>query len=328
MDLDLRLVRYFVAVADELHFGRAAARLFISQPALSKQIRKLENDIGAQLLVRDSRHVELTPRGVRFLRQARHLLATAEQMLQEPVSGRVRIAHIFELDTSRIVADAYLAKFPDVHLVESSMDSTRQLAALLGDQLDVAIIRVTARMKTDHPAGWHHALLRLEPLRLVGRPGDPDRPSVSLHERAIEVFGDPPGSTLYNTHGQYLSSLELHTGLSLRWLGNPGTFDNCYAGIARARDRAYLLEFESYAQRYADKGLPVHRPEELQPVYPWSLAWREGPQPDAVRDFVRTAHEVAAARRWLHPERVGIAPLWAPPEDVSAATTLTPAPGS
>ncbi|MEV4316780.1 LysR family transcriptional regulator [Actinocrispum sp. NPDC049592] len=324
MDLDLRLVRYFVAVADELHFGRAAARLFISQPALSRQIRKLEDDIGVQLLVRDSRHVALTPRGERFLRQARHLLATAEQMLREPMTDRVRIAHVFELDTSRVVADAYLTKFPEVHLVESSMDSTRQLAALLGDQLDVAIIRVTARMKADHPAGWQHALLRLEPFWLVGRPDDPDRRSVSLHERQIEVFGDPPGSALYNAHGQYLSSLELHTGLSLRWLGNPGTFNNCHAGIARARDQAYLLEFDSYAQRYADKGIPIHHPEELQPVYPWSLAWREGHQPDTVLEFLRTAHEVARLRRWLHPERHDSAPLWVPPEDVSDTIALTP----
>src|SRR6478609_541302 len=75
MDLDLRLVRYFVAVADELHFGRAAARLYVSQPALSKQIRKLEDQIGEPLLVRNSRHVALTARGERFHEDARELLA-------------------------------------------------------------------------------------------------------------------------------------------------------------------------------------------------------------------------------------------------------------
>ncbi|MGW4210319.1 LysR family transcriptional regulator [Lentzea sp. NPDC004789] len=322
MDLDLRLVRYFVTVAEELHFGRAAARLFISQPALSKQIRKLEDDLGGLLLVRDSRHVALTPRGEHFLEQARQLLALAEGMQREPEPDRVRIAHIFSLDSGRVLADAFHERFPEVQVVESSMDSTRQLAALLAHQLDVAIIRVTATMRTNHPAGWRHALLRLEPFWLVGRPGDSPRPSASLHERPMEVFGDPPGSALYNTHGRYLSSLEQHTGLALRWLGNPGTFDHCHAALVRARTLAYVLEFDSYARRYLDKGIPIHRPEELRPVYPWSLAWRDGEPSEAVRQFLRLARETAERRRWLQPERDG-GPLWVPPEDLLDAAALT-----
>ncbi|MEU0880149.1 LysR family transcriptional regulator [Lentzea sp. NPDC005914] len=325
MDLDLRLVRYFVTVADELHFGRAAARLFISQPALSKQIRKLEDHLRGQLLLRDSRHVTLTPRGEQFLEQARQLLALADRMQREPEPDRVRIAHIFSLDSGRVIADAFHERFPDVRVVESSMDSTRQLAALLADQLDVAIIRVTAAMRTDHPTGWQHALLRLEPFWLVARPGDTPRPSASLHERPIEVFGDPPGSALYNTHGRYLSSLEQHTGLALQWLGNPGTFDHCHAALTRARTQAYVLEFDSYARRYADKGIPIHQPEELRPVYPWSLAWREGEQSEAVQQFLGLARETAERRRWLQPERDG-GPLWVPPEDLLDAAALTPTP--
>jgi len=323
MDLDLRLVRYFVTLADELHFGRAAARLFISQPALSKQIRKLEDHLGGQLLVRDSRHVALTRRGEHFLEQARQLLALADRMQRGREPDRVRIAHIFSLDSGRVIADTFRERFPDVSVVESSMDSTRQLAALLADQLDVAIIRVTAAMRTDHPTGWRHALLRLEPFWLVGRPADPPRPAASLHERPIEVFGDPPGSPLYNTHGRYLSSLEQHTGLALRWLGNPGTFDHCHAALTRARDEAYVLEFDSYAHRYADIGIPIHRPLELRPVYPWSLAWREDEQSPAVAQFLRVARETAEHRRWLQPERDG-APLWVPPEDLLDATALVP----
>jgi DNA-binding transcriptional LysR family regulator len=319
MDLDLRLVRYFVTVADELHFGRAAAKLFISQPALSKQIRKLEADVGAPLLVRDSRHVALTPRGERFLHLARQLLATAENMLREPAPDHLRVAHIFELDTSRVVADAFLAAHPGVQLVQSQMDSARQLTALLEDHLDVAIIRVTTTLKAEHPAGWRHALLRLEPFWLVGRPGDVRRTSASMHERPLEVFADAPGTALYNVHGRYLRSWEQHTGLTLRWLGNPGTFDNCHAALSRARDSAYLLEFDSYARRYADRGVPIHRPRELQPVYSWSLAWREGEQPETVQAYLRIARETAEQRRWLHPDRVDAAPLWVPPEDLTSA---------
>jgi len=75
VDVHLRDLRYFVAVAEELHFGRAAERLFISQPALSRQIAKLERDLRAKLLDRDRRSVALTPAGTALLAQTRGLLA-------------------------------------------------------------------------------------------------------------------------------------------------------------------------------------------------------------------------------------------------------------
>src|SRR6476620_10911885 len=79
--LDLRLLSYFVAVADELHFGRAAARLHIAQPSLSVQIRKLEHTLGAVLLLRSSRHVELTAAGQVLLEESRRMLADAERIV-------------------------------------------------------------------------------------------------------------------------------------------------------------------------------------------------------------------------------------------------------
>lgn len=75
MDAHTRRLRYFVAVAEELHFSRAAARLFVAQQALSKQIRELEADLGTMLLRRSTRSVELTPAGEVFLRAARETLA-------------------------------------------------------------------------------------------------------------------------------------------------------------------------------------------------------------------------------------------------------------
>jgi DNA-binding transcriptional LysR family regulator len=69
--LDLRKLRYFVTLAEELHFGRAAERLYIAQPVLSRQIRKLEEELGAELLVRNSRRVALTPAGLHLMQEAK-----------------------------------------------------------------------------------------------------------------------------------------------------------------------------------------------------------------------------------------------------------------
>ncbi|WP_022900884.1 LysR family transcriptional regulator [Humibacter albus] len=77
MDLDLRKLRYFIAVAEELHFGRAAERLLIAQPVLSRQVMALEREIGVGLLDRTSRRVALTPAGERLADEGRGLLASA-----------------------------------------------------------------------------------------------------------------------------------------------------------------------------------------------------------------------------------------------------------
>jgi len=315
MDLDLRSVRYFVTVADALHFGRAAAQLYISQPALSKQIRKLEEQLGAPLLVRDSRHVLLTPRGQRFLEEARQLLTIAQRMQQSARPAIVRIAHVFELDTSRAVADAFLESSPQAELHEHAMDSISQLDALLQDRLDVAIVRITPGMLAAHPTGWSHCLLRLEPLVLVGRPGDEVKRSASLHERPLEVFADAPQSGSYNAHGDYLTALERDLGVTMRWIGTPGAFGRCLAYLRRTESEARSLEFSSYAERYEDAGLQVYWPEETQPYYPWSLAWRTEDPMQATADLLHTARSLAVRRGWLEPSPHASAAPWLPPDD-------------
>lgn len=339
MDLDLRSVRYFVAVADELHFGRAAAKLYLSQPALSKQIRRLEDQLGARLLLRDTRHVTLTARGQQFLTEARRLLAIAQTMQQPARANTVRMAHVFELDTSRTVADTFAAAFPDAVLSEHAMDSASQLEALLQHRLDVAVIRISPRMLAEHPDGWEHCLLRIEPLVLVDRPGPvttggggvagPDGvldsapaggagsppAATDLLSADIEVFGDPPESGSYNAHGEYLSALECDLGVTLRWLGTPGAFSLCLARMTRPTGPTLLLEFQSYADRYAAHGLRVSWPRDVQPYYPWSLAWRAEQASPAVADFLHLARAESAGRGWLAYPAAAVGRAWLPPGD-------------
>jgi hypothetical protein len=158
---------------------------------------------------------------------------------------------------------------------------------------------------------------------LVGRPGDPHQDIASFHERPVEVFADTPGSGMYNAHGDYMTAFEKDTGVALRWLGNPGTFNHCLSAVMRARVPAFVLEFASYAQRYAEVGLPVYHPSERQPIYPWSIAWRDEQLAEPVAEFVRTAHKLAREKRWTSVDS-GLAPIWLPPDD-PAISALLPA---
>jgi DNA-binding transcriptional LysR family regulator/DNA-binding Xre family transcriptional regulator len=145
-DLDLRRLRYFVMLAEELHFGRAAERLHVSQPVLSRQIRQLELDLGVDLLTRTSRRVELTDAGRQVLDDARPLLATANA-----TGPRARRADSggAALTVGFLVGDPIIQlvqAFTHTH-VEAEIDVARiywsdQPMALLDDHVDVSFVHL------------------------------------------------------------------------------------------------------------------------------------------------------------------------------------------
>ena len=145
----LEQLRGFVAVSEELHFGRAAKRLQMTQPPLSRSIQKLERAVGAHLLERDNRNVELTAAGAVFLGEARRLLsladtaATQARRIQAGSAGSVSIGFTatstFGILTRLL--DLFSSEFPDIHLDLHEMVTREQTAALLARELDLGLAR-------------------------------------------------------------------------------------------------------------------------------------------------------------------------------------------
>ena len=145
MDLDLRKIRYFVAVAELLNFGRAAERLHIAQPVLSRQIRALEKDLDALLFERDSHGVTLTAAGRQLLDDARHLLATADatrRRVHRAASGPRRLVVGFRAGVVVTgVIRAFGATHPDVDVQARRVEWDDQEDLILDGTVDIAYLR-------------------------------------------------------------------------------------------------------------------------------------------------------------------------------------------
>jgi DNA-binding transcriptional LysR family regulator len=145
--LELRHLRYFVAVAEELNFSRAAERLHMAQPPLSAAIRQLEQELGAQLLLRSSREVRLTEAGRIFLDGARRTLAELDRAAGDARRagagelGGVRVGFSWSarFQTRPAIGAAFRASHPDVALLTEEMWNARMLPALRSSAIDVAV---------------------------------------------------------------------------------------------------------------------------------------------------------------------------------------------
>lgn len=147
--MELRHLRYFIAVAEEGHIGRAATRLHISQPPLTRQIQQLEEELGVQLFIRTPRGMELTPAGELLLQEARNIrsvVAQAAERTQRAGQGKlgrldIGIFGSAILDTIPALLLKFRSAFPDVKVVLHNMSKDAQIAALRQRRIDIGFNR-------------------------------------------------------------------------------------------------------------------------------------------------------------------------------------------
>ena len=169
-DIEIRHLRYFVAVAEELHFGRAALRLHIAQPPLSQQIRRLEEMLGHALFLRTSRDVRLTAAGEELLERARHTLAkidadvAAAQRIGRGEAGTLTVGFIGSgmLTALPKMLGRYRRQYPQVDLQLREFHTAALVSALLNGTMDVGFLRDAGEVD-----GLHIEVMFREPFVVV-----------------------------------------------------------------------------------------------------------------------------------------------------------------
>jgi DNA-binding transcriptional LysR family regulator len=289
--VELRHLRAFVAVAEELHFGRAAARLHISQPPLSQQIRRLEDELGARLFRRTKRRVELTPAGQAFLAEARQTLAQAERAVRA-----AQRAERGELGVGYLIASAYgplpdvirifRRRFPDVDLRLQSMRSVQQRHALLNREIDVGFVRPhAADPRLIYEAIWRESAV-------VALPGDHPltrRPVVDVSDLETEVFVlvEPEDAGAFYDQ---VFALCRSAGFTPRVAHR---VPDVHAAIALVAAGLGIGPVPAAIQGFKRKGV-VYRPLRSHTFgVEMGLAWRRDDDLTLVQQFRRVAREVA-----------------------------------
>jgi len=296
--MELRHLRYFIAVAEELHFGRAALKLGIAQPPLSQQIRALERELGILLLQRTKRRVQLTEPGRVFLEAGRAVLDGVERAVEAARRaergqvGRLAIGFAPWSDFTELprMVKLFGERHPDVQLELHNLTVAEQLAALRAGRIDVGFVRppVTDATLLTEPvlsepivvvfhAGHRFAKLRRVPVLDLAR-----EPCTLLARRRAPAYYDhiaglcrAGGLTLETKqeveHPQTLLGL-VAAGLGVSLV--PGTF----ATASRV----------GVAHRWLDPPGPA-----LETILTWR---RDDPSP-LVREFLAVVREVTQARR-------------------------------
>jgi DNA-binding transcriptional LysR family regulator len=301
------LVQYFVAVAEELHFGRAAQRLHIAQPSLSHQIRRLELQLGVTLLNRTSRHVELTLAGRALLTEGRRLMAQSQRTIRlVRAAGSEHLTVGFYGSAANSLLPAILRAFSDRHpAVEVSVRDLLlgRIDEILGGSVDVAFTRLLPDQ-----TGVQVDVIARE-ARLVALPTKhplADRDSVTFEDLRHESFITNPAVEAPSPPARWLAEQARH-GLPGRIAAEAASVQEILTLVASGR--AVSLVPASVADHYPRSDVDYVQVTDADPAVV-SLAWQPGSLRPTVEAFIETAHQVAAenSTELMHREQVGRAP--------------------
>jgi DNA-binding transcriptional LysR family regulator len=296
VDLDMARVRAFVVTADEMHFGRAADRLFLSQQALSKRIARLEEELGVQLFIR-GKHVELTLAGRRFLEPARHAIAAAQAAAAAALdaAGPLRIdvwGHVYGpmRTLSALVGDAPALPAE----VSRSRDLPSVLSALTRDETDAGFGRVhPIRGRTD--TAFAHRIVRLEPVDAVFGPHHPlaDARQVRPSDLRDSLLWAPAALNRLDFLAGFADEFGIAAGQEGANLG----LSHFLGQILDDPRRFSLLPADlELPDLPGVRSVPITDPT---PLYAWSLIWHGERNHPVLAALLRAADRAGRQRRWL-----------------------------
>ena len=297
--LDPRLLRAFVTVAEELHFTRAAARLYVAQQALSRDVRRLERELGAELFLRTTRQVTLAADGERLLPYARSVLQAQDDLLAAFGQARPLLVDLNSpgLVTGRLVLERARELAPGLELMaryESGL--THAAAELLAGRLDASLGRFAGLAPTLR-SGLDHQPVRYEPMALVL---PEDHPLARLAEVPLSALA---GETVYAGAGN--PRTPEWTDLAHRLFEGRGIDVAPPVPLAVGEEefqrimdktRHPTLAVVSFPAMASTVVRPLVDPVPLSPV---SLVWRKGLVHPALDALCRATAQVAAEKGWL-----------------------------
>lgn len=297
-ELDLHLLRSFVVVAEELHFTRAAGRLHVAQQVLSRDIRRLEAQLGVALFARDTRHVTITAHGERLLEHARALLALNDAALNDlgGVSRPLVVDVIGEALTAQRIVDAARQSTPAFEFtVRFGGGMGAAIPRLLAGRLDVAFGRVEG-IGRPFPAELSHQIVRHEPLALLIPDGHPlaeraDVPCDLL--RGLEVDASVGNDDAPEWVDLAVSLLEAFGGRP-----SPSHPHVVGTGETARHLQVHGIPILTLSERPAVPGAVLRPLVEPVPTYPWAMVYRRDARHPALAALRSAAAELAVREGW------------------------------